>query len=211
MTRLPLLFIIVLDALHCGFDEPDWGYAMKDGTVVASLGYADDTLNFAESERHLRAMHAWTRSFFGAHAFKINSKKTNSMTTVDPAQVVCLAAVDGKGHIVPQGPNFSSRYLGVQVNLALNCDTEMSRLRKLVLSIRRITSLAVPLAPAVDAINSFLVPKMEAGLCLIPLDGQNCKEIKEWNFRIREAVLNSGHWPNARHLPRRVSCCHADY
>ena len=36
---------------------------------------------FAESAEGLLKMHQWTREFFGAHAFKLNTKKTKLSCT----------------------------------------------------------------------------------------------------------------------------------
>ena len=48
---------------------------------MTSCGYADDVLIFAESPEALLSMHNWTRAFFGAHAFKLNTKKTKLVAT----------------------------------------------------------------------------------------------------------------------------------
>jgi hypothetical protein len=84
----PLLFIMVADVLHRGYDElrqsvDGVGYTFRDGTNLPSCGYADDVMIFAESREALLAMHEWTREFFGAHAFKINAKKTKLTCTSD--------------------------------------------------------------------------------------------------------------------------------
>jgi hypothetical protein len=95
----PILFIMIADVLHRGYTD---GHAGPSGSVsgvgytfshgdeplnVASCGYADDVMIFAESAEGLRKMHDWTRSFFGAHAFKLNTKKTK-LTTTAPLSTV---------------------------------------------------------------------------------------------------------------------------
>ena len=80
----PLLYILFLDVLHRGLDADPGGpvegsgYTMSTGdhTRVASCGYADDLLAFAESARAAERMYEWTRTFFGMHATRINAKKT---------------------------------------------------------------------------------------------------------------------------------------
>ena len=112
----PLIFILVLDVLHCGIEEiclrDGHGVDLGGGVRLASMGYADDTAIVADSDEGIRALHEWVRGFFGAHAFKINSKKTKYICSVDPAGVECLHGVDGIAHISPLPSCTSFRYLG---------------------------------------------------------------------------------------------------
>jgi hypothetical protein len=62
-TLAPLLFILVLDALHCGIEEichrDGHGVDLGSGVLLASMGYADDTAIVADSEKGIRALHEW--------------------------------------------------------------------------------------------------------------------------------------------------------
>jgi exonuclease III len=192
----PLVFILVLDALHCGIEEiclrDGHGVDLGSGVRLASMGYADDTAIVADSEEGIRALHEWVREFFGAHAFKINSKKTKYICSVDPAGVECLHGVDGVGHISPLASSTTFRYLGVLLNMDCTWNDEVVRLEKLVLFVRaRILNFRIPVAPAVDAINSFLIPKMEVGLGLIPLTSANRQKLRDWTAMLKEAALNA--------------------
>jgi hypothetical protein len=117
----PLVFILVLDALHCGLDEicreEGYGVVLTGGPCLASVGYADDTVIVADTDEGIRELHEWVRSFFGAHAFKFKWKKTKFVPSVNPALVRCLPGVDGASHIkaLPSGATF--RYLGVLLNM----------------------------------------------------------------------------------------------
>ena len=128
----PLIFILVLDALHCGLEEicsvEGHGVSMANGPRLASMGYADDTAIVADSEEGVRALHEWVRSFFGAHAFKINAKKTKFVSSADPAQVRCLPGVDGTSHIKALPSDTTFRYLGVLLNMECTWDEELARL-----------------------------------------------------------------------------------
>jgi ribonuclease HI len=204
----PLVFILVLDALHCGIEEiclrDGHGVDLGSGVRLASMGYADDTAIVADSEDGIRALHEWVRGFFGAHAFKINSKKTKYVCSVDPAGVGCLHGVDGIAHISPLPSCTSFRYLGVLLNMDCNWNDEVLRLEKLVLFVRaRILNFRIPLAPAVDAINSFLLPKMEVGLGLIPLTSMNRQKLHDWTTLLKEAALNAA-------APQRASSVSLD-
>jgi hypothetical protein len=204
----PLVFILVLDALHCGIEEiclrDGHGVDLGGGVRLASMGYADDTAIVADSEAGIRALHEWVRGFFGAHAFKINSKKTKYVCSADPAGVECLHGVDGIAHISPLPSCTSFRYLGILLNLDCKWNDEVERLEKLVLFVRaRILNFRIPLAPAVDAINSFLLPKMEAGLGLIPLTSVNRRKLRNWTTLLMEAALNAA-------APQRASSVSLD-
>lgn len=78
----PLLFIMVVDALHEGLQENPLfsvrtGYCLQDSdVVVGSLGYADDTLVLTEDWRSMWQAHTWVREFCRAHNLTINSRKT---------------------------------------------------------------------------------------------------------------------------------------
>ena len=66
-------------------------------TRVASCGYADDVIVFAESEEALTGMHQWTREFFGAHGFRLNAKKTKfSSVKPRPELAKTLLSTDGR-------------------------------------------------------------------------------------------------------------------
>ena len=157
------------------------GVSFPGGPSLASMGYADDTAIVADSQRGIRALHEWVRSFFGAHAFKINEKKTVFVSSRDPSTVSCLPGVDGFAHITPLPSTKTFRYLGVRLNMECGWEEEVDRLEKLVHFVRgRILNFRIPLAPAVDAINTFLVPKMEVGLGLIPLSASNVRRFRQW-------------------------------
>ena len=192
----PLIFILVLDALHCGLEEicllEGHGVELTGGPRLASMGYADDTAIVADSEEGIRALHEWVRSFFGAHAFNINAKKTKFVSTADPAQVRCLPGVDGTSHIRALASDTTFRYLGILLNMECTWEDEIERLEKLMWFVRgRILNFGMPLAPAVDAINTFLVPKMEVGLGLIPLTPRVVKKLNNWTATLMDAALNA--------------------
>ena len=82
----PLIYIMITDALHAGLKENPLGKVAPEArsgyifsndhtTCVASSGYADDMIIYAESWRGIWAMHEWVREFCRAHYFKINTDK----------------------------------------------------------------------------------------------------------------------------------------
>ena len=83
-------------------------------------------------------------------------------------------------------------YLGVLLNMKCTWKDEITRLGKLVLFVRgRILNFRIPLAPAVDAINTFLVPKMEVGLGLIPLTPKVTDMLFKWMGTLLDAAMNA--------------------
>ena len=168
------------------------GVSMANGPRLASMGYADDTAIVADSEEGVRALHEWVRSFFGAHAFKINAKKTKFVSSADPAQVRCLPGVDGTSHIKALPSDTTFRYLGVLLNMECTWDAELARLEKIMWFVRgRILNFRIPLAPAVDAINAFLVPKLEVGLGLVPLTPKVVTRLNSWTSTLKDAAMNA--------------------
>jgi hypothetical protein len=86
----------------------------------------------------------------------------------------------------------SSRYLGVLLNMECTWVDELDRLEKLMWSVRgRMLNFRIPLAPAVDAINTFLVPKMEAGLGLIPMTPAVVKRLTSSTTTPMDAALHA--------------------
>jgi len=124
------------------------------------MGYADDTAIVAASDGSIRVLREWVCSFFGAHAFKINTKKTKFVTSCPPGLVACLVGVDGVSHIRALPSSTSFRYLGVMVSMDLDWTAELERLEKVFwFVLGRIKSLRVPIAPA-----TFLFPSLRRGL-----------------------------------------------
>ena len=82
----PLIFVLVLDALHCGLDAQRDRHGVAPGysldsagplqAHIASVGYADDTAIIATSMDHVYILHEFVCQVFGAHAFKVIAKKT---------------------------------------------------------------------------------------------------------------------------------------
>ena len=79
----PLVYICVTDALHEGFlqnplyhKKTGYSFSNDTGLIIASSGYADDTMTYCESWKEQWMMHEWMRDFCHVHGFQINAKKT---------------------------------------------------------------------------------------------------------------------------------------
>ena len=205
----PLLYILFLDVLHRGLDADPGGpvegsgYTMSTGdhTRVASCGYADDLLAFAESARAAERMHEWTRTFFGMHATRINAKKTKYfcsavrsargvLTIPHPTMVADLRSVCGHTRIAPRPTSTSFRYLGVMLSPDLDWTDELARLNSIVWSARSsILNYRMRFLPAADAVRSYVVPRMEAGLQTIGLSARVMATLDRWTGLLQSAVL----------------------
>ena len=212
----PLVFILVFDALHCGVNrlcdgDGRHGVQMANGPRLGSMGYADDTAIVATSDASIRVLHDWVCSFFGAHAFKINTKKTKFVVSRAPAGVPCLIGVDGRSHIRALSSDVPFRYLGVMVNMDLTWGAELKRLEKLFWFVHgRLKNHRVPIAPAVDAVNSFLVPKLEAGLALLPLSSTVRRTLNRWTGALADAAMNASSPHRVAGVPRAGFCTVTD-
>lgn len=151
------------------------GYEFAHGnrTRISSCGYADDVIVFAESLRALEKMHTWTRSFFGAHCFKLNPIKTVFTSSRRPPSAFRLLSVSGKTWATWTDSSTAFRYLGVKINIDLDWSAELDRLSKVVALLRSsIIRHGMTCASGIDAINAFLVPQIEVGIWVIPHSSQ---------------------------------------
>ena len=152
-------------------------------------------------------MHQWTRSFFGAHAFRINSKKTKFFSSQPLSKSDCtLPSVDGRTSSPPLPSSTLFRYLGVIISMDLDWSGEMKALGQKFWVVRAsILSNSLGVAPAVDAINCYLMPRMEMGLRLVPLTPKNVRTLDRWRGVLQDAILNATGAPCCK-LSRAAFC-----
>lgn len=100
----PLIFIMVIDALHEGlkrnplFPGTSTGYALKSdpSVIVSSLGYADDTIAFMSSWTEAWRGHMWVREYCRANDLAINWAKTKFFSNcITKNEKRCLWPVQG--------------------------------------------------------------------------------------------------------------------
>ena len=208
----PLLFIMVTDPLHRGYADGHAGhgavgYTFRNGLTVTSCGYADDVLVFAESADSLLRMHEWTRSFFGAHSFKLNTKKTKLTSTGKLALVKNrFLGVNGIHAIIPIPPTQSFRYLGVMISLDGSFKGELTRLERNVQRVRdSIRTHGMTCTSGVDAVNAYLVPQLDLGLRIIPHSSSFMKTLTKWRDQLQDTILSTqGAWIKR---PNRAAFC----
>ena len=188
---------------------------MSDGTRVTSAGYADDTAILAASQDHALIMHTFVREFFGGARVQNKCQEDGFYVRITQGVLACVRSVPLAGqwhyrrtHCTP------SRELCFSVlrrPWMLDWTEEVERLDRLVaFVVRRIRALAIPCAPAADAVRAMLVPRMEAGLGLIPLTTKNKTIIKKWNRLLRLAVLSNEEVVSAHSLSANGFYCVTD-
>ena len=210
----PLLFIMVADALHCGYgelcadpsDPAGYRFAHGNRTQLASCGYADDVIIFAESLKALQKMHAWTRAFFGAHCFKLNPSKTVFTSSRRPPSEFRLLSVSGNSWATWSDSSTAFRYLGVRINIDLDWSAELKRLSKAVAGLRAsIICHGMTCASGIEAINAYLVPQLEVGIRVIPHSSVFKRHLAKWRDDLQDDLLrNQGCW---LHRPNRAAFC----
>jgi hypothetical protein len=101
-----------------------------------------------------------------------------------------LRSVCGRSRVPARPTSSSFRYLGVLISPDLLWADELQRLNGIVWHARTtILNHRMRLLPAVDAIRSFVVPRMEAGLQCIRLTAATVKKLDHWTGLLQSAVL----------------------
>ena len=110
----PLVYICITDVLHEGirsnplYHNAKPGYRFHWELRVASCGYADDVLTFAQSWRQQWMMHQWILDFCHAHAFKLNINKCRYfISNWQKGDFRWLPSLDGQKIILSHLPHIS--------------------------------------------------------------------------------------------------------
>ena len=195
----PIMFAMINDVLHRGYVDghagslSGVGYTFDAGpaTRIASCGYADDVLVFAESAEALQRMHQWTRESFGAHAFKLNAKKTKLTGYCAPGELDGkFFTVDGTTAIEPIPPSTDFRYLGVRIALDRSWEAELQRLDRAVNHVGAIIRThGMTCTSGVGAVNAYLIPQMDLGLRVLPVTSVLKSRLIEWRNSLQDDIL----------------------
>jgi len=176
----PLLFVILLDALHDGlernpFDSQQHGLRMPlgDGVDVSvpSLGYADDTSALTNTLAAMRIQNDWVHYFMSFNRMKLNSSKCELIgrtATGEPvdAAALLLHGISIEGHALqPVAHDQAIRYLGVHARFDGDWSAQQKKsIAKIAMYSRAITKFRVTLKQAVYVFNTFLMPALELAL-----------------------------------------------
>lgn len=175
----PLLFVILMDALHDGLEQhPHTGArhgcnfaSGRSSVYIASLGYADDTAVIAGTLHDLRQQNEWVQYFMSFNSLRLNPTKCELIGRQADNQSVTLAAVthadirvDG-AILEPKPHDVPIRYLGVHARFDNDWSSQKSKSTQMVAMFTRIVSkYRLSIARAVHMFNVFLLPKLELAL-----------------------------------------------
>ena len=195
----PLLFVILLDALHDGLEvNPFTG--TQEGLLLTprsragrinsiyslvrlpSLGYADDTGILTNSLASLSIQHRWVLYFMHFNKLRLNANKCelvgrdssgNAMTVAD--STAHNISVDG--HVlVPLEHSQSIKYLGLNICFDGSWKQQQTKsLQMIQVFTRAVHRFSVPVGQAVYMFNVFLLPKLELALHYV-----HGKETTKW-------------------------------
>ena len=182
----PLLFVIVMDVLHCGLDRNPLydsrrdGFRTANGDIIASKGYADDTWIVANSMEELERLHEWVLEFCKANGLKINGKKTELIGRRSDGSGMENDKLRVDGDLLQPRPLENPvRYLGVLVRLDGRWKEQIQAMTKRVL-FYELCALKYKLKAnqAVEFFNQYLMPKLE--YCLRFVQVPTCT-LKTWD------------------------------
>jgi hypothetical protein len=125
-----ILYCVFIDPLHWALSDAG-GYVMKNGTVVSSLAFMDDTNVLANDFQHLSVLHERVIAFSLINDARINAKKTQLFLADHRGEGEDRQLISDQGEaITPVLPGTTARYLGVWINLEGNWDKMHSLLKR---------------------------------------------------------------------------------
>jgi hypothetical protein len=175
----PLLFVILMDALHDGLErhpttraEHGCKISIRDRSVyIASLGYADDTAIMSSSLPSLGAQNEWVHYFMQYNRLRLNPRKCELVGFDGTGQPLTAADAVASGiniegqPLVPLAHDQPIRYLGVHFRCDGSWTTQQHKAQAMIsLFTRAAVKFSVPLRQAVYMFNTFLLPKLELSL-----------------------------------------------
>jgi exonuclease III len=176
----PLLFVILMDALHDGLEINPFTGAQVGLELplrpavdlrVASLGYADDTNILANSLAHLRILNDWVHYFLRFNGLRLNHGKCELVGRDAGGLPVTAAAITAagitiEGHaIVPVAHNAPIRYLGVHCRFDGDWSAQHLKSTAVIQLFSRVVSkFKLSVQQAAFTYNTFLLPKLELAL-----------------------------------------------
>ena len=187
----PLLFVILMDALHVGLDcNPFTGQqhglviqplSTQDPVSLPSLGYADDTTVLTDSLDNMRIQNEWVHYFMWFNRMLLNPTKCELVGRDASGECVTAAAlalhniaIHGQP-LTPVPHDRSIRYLGVHACFNGSWKEQRKRaLGKIMLFTRAVAKFSVTLQQTVYMFNAFLMPALE--LALHYVHGKGCSE-----------------------------------
>ena len=175
----PLLFVILMDALHDGLERNPFTHQQHgcrltwpgSSIYIPSLGYADDTAAITTSLVDLRAQNEWVQYFMAFNRLRLNPLKCELVGRGADGAAVTDAAVAAHninvdGHILrPLPHSHAIRYLGVHARFDGCWSSQQQKAREMImLFTRAVSKFSTSVKQAVYMFNVFLLPKLELAL-----------------------------------------------
>jgi hypothetical protein len=197
----PILFIIVMDPLHRGYQFFK-GYDLSSSDCISSSGYADDTWLTNSDLFALKLQHSWTHEFMDFHGMDINTSKTlfvgkhadGSPATDDSITIWWDRIKKSNNHnldppmtqITIISPEISVRYLGIYANMDMDWNTQISKMDIIILSTtRKLQPYTVTLNQANMVIKQVTAPRLDIGLRHAQIPNH---KLRQWDTIITRAI-----------------------
>ena len=175
----PLLFVILMDALHDGLERnPFTGqqHGLKlqvsgQSVLLSSLGYADDTTVLTNTLADMQVQNEWVHYFMCFNRMRLNAGKCE-LVGRDAAALPVTAAALAAHNISIEGVALEPvlhdrpiRYLGVHARFDGSWEAQQSKaLSKIALFTRAVSKFSLTPQQAVYMFNAFLLPALELAL-----------------------------------------------
>lgn len=200
----PLIYVLFSDALHEGFrhpplgwDECPLGYTFFRSQVrVASLGFADDLMTFAESWSSVFTSHEWVLAFFEAHSGEINSNKTVYVISDAIPNDNRWLRCPGSDPIRPKPPNTTFKYLGLFLNIELGWEKQISVMKACLAEwLGIVQKSGISAVKVFETFKVILLPKLDLGLTFATIPDFF---LKSWSRSILRTIFVADGWPGDR-------------
>ena len=190
----PLLFIIVMDELHCGlrqlggYEIPSYEPHSTTTTKVSSRGFCDDVAAIANSITSLHSMNQFVRSFLLFHNFTLNRTKTHATGRFNNGcPLNSPIPWDDTSHISPQDPQTATRYLGLQLSFDLTWNDQIKVMNSIVaIFASQLQSSRLTPLQATSVYKQIIAARLEIGYrhATIPT-----KTLTQWDHWISRSFL----------------------
>ncbi len=192
----PLLFVCVLDSLHCGLHRNPLYYGIDDGIrvaraapSVASKGFADDTVAQSATLNGLRRLHHYACVWVRWHCMRFQFAKTVLVSQSNAGDVIANdhLRIDGQ-LLVPAAATDAVEYLGALLRLDLVADAQASKITQRIGHFcSALTRHQVRVDRAVFAINTFLIPSLAYAMAFVQ---PSSRQSRDWDKQVARGIVS---------------------